>query len=449
MLFPGGSHAARGPIHNLPVIKLPTSEHFQRLSAFNGDAAAAWRLHSALLRELCGTVASALVLRPAVGAPRLIALTAADGRVRIDASDPYDSDASALGLGDDSTAALLASDRPAVLCLRAEAGDSVLRRVLAVDHAVALPLHSGGRQDHLLVIGHRDGDPVAADLDALNLLVQCLGAYLTGALSRRVLQDETRRSRVEIRDLADVQRLLLPDNPEIRGLAYALHYQPSAVAGGDYYDLMRLSHRLEDYPAHLPDAFGLMLADVSGHGAGAAMEAVQFDAILRTYKGTEGAGPAGALTYANRHFFSRKARPHFMTALGFMHLPHQNEARLCNAGHLPPLRRRAGKVERLHGSRDIPIGILRDHEFENHIYDAISGDLIVFYTDGITEARDSDGREFGLDRLQNILERTRLGTPEALQSTILAELHAHQGSDIGSDDQTLLVLRLGGVNEAR
>ena len=425
------------------MIKLPDSEQLRRLSAFSGDSAAAWNLQNAVLAECCGPLASALVLRPVVGPARLVALTGADGGAQIELTDPFDADLAALALADRGTEELLATTTPACLDLSAMAPSSLLRQLLAANVAIAVPIHASGRSDHLMMLGCGADQPIAqADLALVELLVNCLGAYLAGALDRRGLIEETRKARIEIRDLADVQRLLLPENPEIRGLAYAIHYQPSAIAGGDYYDLMRLSHRMPDYPADKPDTFGLMLADVSGHGAGAAMEAVQFDAILRTYKGTEGEGPAGALTYANRHFFSRKARPHFMTALGFLVMPHLGQARLCNAGHLPPLRRRQGRVEHLDEGRDIPIGILREHEFANYTYDVASDDLLVFYTDGITEARDRDGNQFGIERLQAILSRSRLSTPEALLSSMVAELHAHQGSDIGSDDQTLIVLRL-------
>ena len=428
------------------MIKLPDSEQLRRLSAFSGDSTAAWRLQSALLAELYERqVSIALVLRPVVGASRLVALTGTDGTVQIDLADPFDAESAALALSDSVTAPLLASTVGTRFDLQAQAPSSLLRQLLAAEIAVAAPLHAGGRSDLLLLLGCAGDHPLAQAEPALvELLVNCLGAYLGGALDRRELVEETRKARVEIRDLADVQRLLLPDNPQIRGLAYAIHYEPSKVAGGDYYDLMRLSHRVENYPAHLPDAFGLMLADVSGHGAGAAMEAVQFDAILRTYKGTEGEGPAGALTYANRHFFSRKARPHFMTALGLMHLPHTGEVRLCNAGHLPPLRRRNGRVERLDQGRDIPIGVLREHTFSNHRYDGANGDLLVFYTDGVTEARNANGTEFGIETLEAIL-RSPLSTPEALLSRMLAQLHAHQGSNIGNDDQTLIVLRLSGA----
>ena len=426
------------------MINLPSSEQLQRLSAFRGDSTAAWRLCSELLSELYGAVSCAMVLRPDLGAARLIALTGSDGLIQIDARDAYDVGATALALSDRSTSELLAAGQAMRLDLQEHGADSLLRQLLGEEIAIALPLFTSGRSELLMLLACGRSHPLAqAELRLLALLANCIGSFISGALDRQEWVEQSRKARVEIRDLADVQRLLLPDDPQIRGLAHAIHYQPSAVAGGDYYDLMRLSHRVENYPTHLADAFGLMLADVSGHGAGAAMEAVQFDAILRTYKGTEGEGPAGALTYANRHFFSRKTRPHFLTALGFLHLPHEGRARLCNAGHLPPLRRRQGKVDRLSDGRDIPIGILKEHRYANHSYDAERGDLLVMYTDGITEARNAAGEEFGIERLETMLSRTRLRTPEALLSSMLAELFAHQDSDIGVDDQTLIVLRLG------
>jgi sigma-B regulation protein RsbU (phosphoserine phosphatase) len=428
------------------MIRLPDSAQLQRLSAFSGDATAAWRLLAGLLAELHAPLASALVLRAAHAAPRLVALTSASGDIQIDAVDPFDADGTALALTDPRTLALLATTQATRIDLAASAPDAMLRQLLGADLAIAVPMRVAGNSDHVLILGTSADQPIAsADLALVDLLVSCVGAYLGGALDRRGLVEEARRARVEISGLADVQRLLLPEKPSIRGLTHAIHYQPAAIAGGDYYDLMRLSHRIPDYPAEQPDVFGLMLADVSGHGAGAAMEAVQFDAILRTYRGGEGEGPAGALTYANRHFFSRKTRPHFMTAQGFLVLPNSGQAYLCNAGHLPPLRRRGDRIERLDGSRDIPIGILREHQFHNHTYDVERGDLLVFYTDGITEARNRSGVQFGVERLEAILARPELGTPDELLGCIVAEVQAHQGGVIGNDDQTLIVLELSGT----
>ncbi len=440
------SESVRAQREPTNALMLPDSAQLQRLSAFDGDFAAAWRLHGALIQELYGAVASALVLRPAAGAPRLVALTDAGGRVQVEAGDPFDESTAALGLDDPATHALLTTSAPLRLDLAALAPDSLLAQLIGQPRVVALPLFVAGRSTHLLLLGFTAEHALAeAPVELVQVLANLFAAYLHGALDRRELAEETRRARIEVRDLADVQRLLLPDNPQIRGLAHAAHYQPSATAGGDYYDLMALSRLVRpDYPAEWPDAFGMILADVSGHGAGAAMEAVQFDAILRTYTGGGSPGPAGALSYANKHYFSRRARSHFMTVVSLLHLPHENRALICNAGHLPPLRRRDGRVERLQYGREIPLGILREHVFTDESFDTRAGDLLVLYTDGITEARDANGQEFGIARLERILEQRRLSTPEALLGSILGELFTHQGGEIGSDDQTLLIVRLGG-----
>lgn len=416
------------------------------LSAFAGDSRAAFRSLVRHIQARDAGLGVALLYRPSglAGTPRLAGLSHAESAIQIEADDPFDDHAGLLALHDELSLAI-AADTTAARLWQAQSTDPLaLANLLRLPPALlSLPLYGDGGCELVVVLA---GSGLSAEsAPGWLALANGVAAFLAGALNVREARASAAQVHGELRELADVQRLLLPDRPQIRGLAYACHYQPSAQAGGDYYDLMRLSHRvMEQYPEHLPDAFGVMLADVSGHGAGAAMEAVQFDAILRTYRGTEGEGPAGALTYANRYFFSRRPRPHFLTALGFLSLPHEGQVRWCNAGHLPPLRRRDGRVERLDQGRDIPIGILREQRYENAVDESRAGDVYVFYTDGITEARDAGGREFGIDRLSAIVAGSRFQTPEALQSQILAELHAHQGGAIGTDDQTLIVLRLAG-----
>lgn len=244
----------------------------------------------------------------------------------------------------------------------------------------------------------------------------------------------------EIASLADVQRLLLPDNPQIRGLAYAIHYQPAAVAAGDYYDLMQLEP--EDVgPTGAADIWGVMLGDVSGHGPAAAMEAVQFDAILRTYRGDEApGGPAGALTYANRHFFSRRPRRHFMTVFAALARPDTDALDYVSAGHPPALLRRGDALFRLGEDGDIPLGIDRAQRYRNVTTPFLRGDLLLVATDGIAEAADAHGQRFGAERIEQLFLASDPDPQAALRSVISA-LIAHQGGDIGNDDQTLLVLQ--------
>jgi sigma-B regulation protein RsbU (phosphoserine phosphatase) len=183
------------------------------------------------------------------------------------------------------------------------------------------------------------------------------------------------------------------------------------------------------------------LADVSGHGAAAAMEAVQFDAILRTYQGDEQSGPAGALTYANRYFFSRRQRHHFLTAFALLYRPDLRRATYVDAGHPPLLHKRGGEVVARGAGEQIPLGILRDHVFENSSLAIESGDTLVLHTDGIVETRNALHQPFGSERLSALVAGGP-AEPDALLALLRDEVIAHQGGPLGVDDQTLIVLRI-------
>lgn len=265
-----------------------------------------------------------------------------------------------------------------------------------------------------------------------------LAQHAFGSLARLSLQGLHR----PIEDLADVQRALLPDEPRIAGLDYAIHYQPAAIAGGDYFDLMPLQSRLPIDLQHTErQAFGCMVADVSGHGAAAAMEVVQFDAILRTWKGGEPPGPAAPLSYANRHFFSRRSRGRYLTAFALYHDPGRRELIYVCAGHPPALLRRGDRVLTLGEGGDIPLGVLRDHVYTQHTLATEPGDTLVLYTDGLIEACDGHGRRFGLPHL-TALTGSGSAEPATLRDRLRDAVHAHQGGEIGTDDQTMVVLRL-------
>ncbi len=302
-------------------------------------------------------------------------------------------------------------------------------------HVRALPLVHDGRVAFWLFLTASPAILQTVDLAQINLGA----AFGLGGARLRHVQSQHRRGSAAVAGLAEVQRLLQPDRPRIAGLDYALHWQPAETAAGDYYDLMALTHVYgEAYDPRFGDVWGVMVGDVSGHGAAAAMEAVQFDAILRTYKPDEDAGPAGALSYANRYFLSRRSRQRFMTVLAAGYRPDLGQLRYANAGHLPLLLRRGGKVE-VHGDGDMPLGVLRDTVYRNQTLSLRAGDLIIMATDGIIEARDDSGREFGTERLLAMVEQGPR-RPQALLNSLLEALFRHQGGRIGRDDQTLVVL---------
>lgn len=423
---------------------------WRRLAAFDGDSASALRTLAAHLREGLpdSLVALALVRDAEPGTCRLAGLIGPDGVEHVPNTDPF-GHKSALPLFDDAlTARIFALTAPSTIEL--DAGERAMpfaQALLYPASLLALPLVGEANAHHWLLIGSslhgRFAGIAAGSLwHEANLAV----GLLSRALALRNLSEESTRQHQEIEGLADIQRLLQPETIDIRRVDVAIHWQPAATAAGDYYDLMPLTQFAgPDYPVELGDVWGLMVADVSGHGAAAAMETVQFDAVLRTYKGDEEpGGPAGALTYANRYFFSRRQRRHFLTVFAASFRPDKATLSYVCAGHPPALLKSEGAV-RLLGKDDdggIPLGILREHRWDNVDTTFGPGDTLMIYTDGLIEARDRRGAQFGVEGLVDVLARAPAGASaaEIIEQT-RAALFVHQGSPIGADDQTLIVLR--------
>lgn len=338
-------------------------------------------------------------------------------------------------------ARIIGADGPTLITPGQASQQGALANLL--DHPetiLVMPMNNWQRNHYWLLF--TSADPAA--FDALDLLTLWKESKLAFALlGGGFLEDQVAAHERTIGSLADIQRLLQPECPDIRGITHAFHWQPAETAAGDYFDLMRLSHIHQDYADSGADAWGALIADVSGHGPAAAMEAVQLDAILRTYQGGEApGGPAGAVTYANKHFFSRRERQHFLTAYGLSGRPDQGRLQYVSAGHLPMLRRRGAELDflGLHEQSEIPIGVMRGYRWENQEDDLRSGDLLVLYTDGVTEARDALERMFGLERLQAAVMRAKPDA-HAVVAEVCEALFEHQGSEFGQDDQTLLVIQ--------
>jgi sigma-B regulation protein RsbU (phosphoserine phosphatase) len=421
----------------------PVIDRLLDLAGFRGDAPAALRaLHACVAQGLPGV---GVALLHATGLPegraRLAGLIAVDGS-ELMPGHLAEARGRRLPTFDDLLAArCVRSDAPLLIV------PSPRERALPLAQALrgpasllALPVDDRDRTGYRLLL--TCADPAGFDaVDAGALWRECRLAFAILASGFREARGEHQQQ--SITGLAEIQRLLQPGDPSIRGITHAVHWQPAETAAGDYFDLMGLSHIFDDFEDHGADAWGVMVADVSGHGAAAAMEAVQFDAILRTYGGNEApGGPAGALGYANRHFFSRRQRPHFLTVFGGGARPDIGGFRFVNGGHLPALRRRDGALDWLGRDDDagIPLGILREHAWHNVDTDLRRGDLLVFYTDGIVEARDRSGAMFGSDRLAALIAAGS-DEPAEVIARVREALFEHQDSDTGVDDQTLLVVR--------
>ena len=416
------------------------------LSAFDGDSPAALRALHAHLAPRFPRCSLALVLVGGLphGQCRLAGLIGPAGTEHVPNVDPFGQRVRLPLFTDALTARLFAEDSACATHVADDESSLPFGQAMRSPAALfGVPVVNAGEIRHWLVLGAQDAERFdAIDGDALLLEINLAANLVIRPLATRALREESNRRLRAIEDIADVQRILLPDDPAIRGLEYAIHWQPAETAAGDYYDMMALPEVGPADASRDADVWGVLLADVSGHGAAAAMEAVQFDAILRTYNGDgDGDGPAGALTYANRYFFSRRQRHHFLTAFAVLYRPDLHRALYVAAGHPPLLQRRGAVITPRGAGEQIPLGILRDYQFRNSEFEVEPGDVFVLYTDGIVEARDRDSVEFGLTRL-TALAGEGDDEPRALLARLRDAVIAHQGSAVGHDDQTLIVLRI-------
>ena len=228
-----------------------------------------------------------------------------------------------------------------------------------------------------------------------------------------------------------MQRLLLPPQmPAHPSLAFGTYYQTSRHAGGDYYDVLPLDG----------DRIGILVADVSGHGAPAAIVMAMIRAVVHTYPGVADDPPA-VLHYINRHFQFLWDTSMYATAIYAVVDARRGTIRLSSAGHPLPLKASpTGDVES--PALDTTMCLLWQ-ELENVPCIDVplrKGDRWAFFTDGITDRQAADGTMFDLDRLSAALARHRDQSPAAIVDAIVGELDRFSAGEEPDDDQTLLII---------
>ena len=239
----------------------------------------------------------------------------------------------------------------------------------------------------------------------------------------------------ELRIVADLQRTLLPKRlPKIPGFDLAAHYQTSKWAGGDYYDVFAL-----------PDGrWGLLIADVSGHGTPAAVMMAVTHSIAHTFPG-DPEQPGALLNFINHHLATRYTSDFdaFVTAFYGIYDPSTRELTYASAGHNPPRVKRCGdgSLLALDGVGNLPLGISVDVVYDQTTVTLRPGDQVIFYTDGITEANAPSGKMFGTERLDEALENCHLDASGLIRTVLDAVDQFTEGAP-ASDDRTLLIAKV-------
>jgi sigma-B regulation protein RsbU (phosphoserine phosphatase) len=247
------------------------------------------------------------------------------------------------------------------------------------------------------------------------------------------------RLSAQFEEVARVQRSLLPRvMPDIPGLDLATSYLTSDEAGGDYYDFFRLPG----------GCWGILIADVSGHGAAAATVMAMLHGILHAFVGATSTIPAPdeVMRYANGRLLEAGLESSFVTAFFAIYNPETSVLRFARAGHNPPIVKRPdrGCVELDSDRAGPPLGVFEPYEVACEEVRLDPGDTLVLYTDGITEAFSASREMFTAAKLMDAISRVSCH-PDAVIDAVHQSLFKHTGgARTRADDQTLVVLRRRG-----
>jgi sigma-B regulation protein RsbU (phosphoserine phosphatase) len=325
------------------------------------------------------------------------------------------------------------------------ADDPIMGRELAAFRSlIAVPIFEQGEVTDWAILL----DPAPDFFDTRDVEDLVLRANLIGMTARNVrmaeqLQHATDRIQLEVNRIAAIQRALLPERlPEIPGLSLAASYHTFDRAGGDIYDLTPMRPCPFGPNCDLDGPWGILIADVSGHGPSAAVVMAMLHSSLRSYP-REPSGPAELLEHLNRFLQSKRIEQNFVTAFLTIYDPADGSFLYSGAGHNPPLVKSpgyGGEVRHLDDASSVPLGIVDHPQYTEARITLAPGETLLLYTDGITEAAGPGGKMFGIEGLDKALANCA-GDPECVIGTVNTVLRKHEAGLRPKDDQTLLAIQ--------
>ena len=270
------------------------------------------------------------------------------------------------------------------------------------------------------------------DVDLLQAIATQAGMAIHAT---RVAVQLVRREKLErdLRVARQIQRSLLPASvPEVVGLDFAVHYEPAYQIGGDFYDFIW----------HDPSHLGIAVGDVAGKAISAALYMARLTSELRS-RAAIARTPARLLRRVNQEIVALGDDGMFATLVYCIYDLENRSLVFTNAGHCVPLLRRGDRVFPLQAERahTPPLGVTTDLEAGEARVQLHSGDMLIMVSDGILEARDARGNEYGLSRLSRRIRTARGGTEDVIKA-ILADIDGHTAEGPQGDDMTIVAMAI-------
>jgi serine phosphatase RsbU (regulator of sigma subunit) len=316
-----------------------------------------------------------------------------------------------------------------------------IRHVLCVPLTVS-PMSAGvdeGIEARMIGVLYLDGRERGTMLSQATR--SSLEAFATQAAlaidSARLYAESAEKARIErdLRIAADIQRALLPEGSyENRTVDLAAASVPCRTVGGDFFDYIDLAER----------GFGFALGDVAGKGPPAALLAA---AVLTNFgaQAPVSSSPADTMVRINKALLRRAIEARFATMFHGAVLD-DGALSYCNAGQEPPLVVRRNRIEWLEEGGPV-LGLLSIATYECGTAALEPGDLVVVCSDGVTEARNAGGEEFGRDRLVTAIGSSHGHKPELVLERLLEHVRKFSQGAAQADDITALVIRYRGRPE--
>ena len=265
--------------------------------------------------------------------------------------------------------------------------------------------------------------------------ITTLAAQIAIAIENAQLYEEiaSQEQRLE-RDLAlarELQFRLLPQAPpKLANLEVAAKFLPARAIGGDLYDFL-------DYSL---SRLGIVIGDVSGKGAPAAIYAALVSGILRSHAPIE-PGPAEMLSAVNNSLGERRIEAQFVSIIYAVWDEARRTLQVANSGLPRPIYCHDGKVEIIEAT-GLPLGLFDDAEYDEFNFRAKPGDMFVFFSDGILDARNTEGELFGRQRVEQIVARCAGRPADYVVDCLFKAVEEHAAGVEAFDDQTVVAIKV-------
>ena len=241
------------------------------------------------------------------------------------------------------------------------------------------------------------------------------------------------REEKEIEIAGQIQANLLPKKiPQIEGVDIFAYNKPAKGVGGDYYDLINFNN----------ENLCVIMVDVAGKGVPAAMVMVMIRTILRNVI-KPSSKPFTIMNYLNKFLERESSQERYATVFYFLLNVKSKKIIYTNAAHGPLLlyRRMEDRFQLL-DTPGLPVGIDKNQQYQQGDIALKNGDIVMLYTDGITEAMNLKREEFTINRIQEIIKENADRTTEVMTDIIRNRINEFVGEAPQHDDQTLVLLKI-------